>query len=63
MAKILESLGFKEVRQKESHKRYRHPDGRSTTLPIRRGRDVSPIVLRLIRRDIDSSVEDFGARR
>ena len=28
---ILEDLGFIEVRQKGSHKQFRHPDGRGTT--------------------------------
>ncbi|MCX7838591.1 MAG: type II toxin-antitoxin system HicA family toxin [Anaerolineae bacterium] len=29
---ILEKLGFVEVRQRGSHKQYRHPDGRSTVV-------------------------------
>jgi predicted RNA binding protein YcfA (HicA-like mRNA interferase family) len=45
VAKILEWLGFVEVRQRGSHKQYRHPDGRSTTLPFHEGRDISPILL------------------
>jgi predicted RNA binding protein YcfA (HicA-like mRNA interferase family) len=45
VAKILERLGFVEVRQRGSHKQYRHPDGRSTTLPFHEGRDISPILL------------------
>ncbi|MCX7710534.1 MAG: type II toxin-antitoxin system HicA family toxin, partial [Clostridia bacterium] len=28
---ILVKLGFQEVRQKGSHRQYRHPDGRCTT--------------------------------
>ncbi|MGB4376757.1 MAG: type II toxin-antitoxin system HicA family toxin, partial [bacterium] len=34
MAKILEILGFKEIRQKGSHKIYRHKDGRTTVIPF-----------------------------
>ena len=30
---ILQQLGFVEVRQSGSHKQYRHPDGRVTTVP------------------------------
>jgi len=41
----LVSLGFEEVRQKGSHKQFRHSDGRCTTVPIHRGRDISPILL------------------
>ena len=33
VASILERLGFHEVRQKGSHKQFRHPDGRGTTVP------------------------------
>jgi predicted RNA binding protein YcfA (HicA-like mRNA interferase family) len=45
---ILERLGFMEVRQKGSHKQFRHPDGRGTTVPFHSGRDISPILLRQI---------------
>jgi predicted RNA binding protein YcfA (HicA-like mRNA interferase family) len=31
---ILKKLGFVEVRQKGSHKQFRHPDGRGTTVPL-----------------------------
>ncbi len=33
-AKFLESLGFYLVRQKGSHVRYKHDDGRAVTVPI-----------------------------
>ena len=33
LEKILLKLGFKIVRQKGSHKFYRHDDGRYTTIP------------------------------
>ena len=47
---LLERLGFVEVRQRGSHKQYRHADGRSTTVPFHSGRDISPILLRKIAR-------------
>ena len=56
---ILRRLGFVEVRQRGSHKQYRHPDGRCTTVPCHRGRDISPILLRQIARDIELTVEDL----
>jgi predicted RNA binding protein YcfA (HicA-like mRNA interferase family) len=46
VAAILERLGFAAVRQKGSHKQYRHADGRGTSVPFHRGRDLSPILLR-----------------
>jgi predicted RNA binding protein YcfA (HicA-like mRNA interferase family) len=59
----LETLGFVEVRQRGSHKQFRHPDGRGTTVPFHRGRDISPALLRQIARDIGISAEDFVAAK
>jgi len=56
---ILQKLGFSEVRQKGSHKQYRHLDGRSTTIPFHQGRDVSPILLKQIAKDILMTVEEM----
>ena len=33
-AAILKRLGFDEVRQRGSHKQFRHPDGKGTTVPF-----------------------------
>ncbi|MBF0574111.1 MAG: type II toxin-antitoxin system HicA family toxin [Desulfamplus sp.] len=60
---ILEQLGFYEVRQKGSHKQFRHSDGRGTTVPVHAGRDISPILLRQIIKDIGSNVEEFLENR
>jgi predicted RNA binding protein YcfA (HicA-like mRNA interferase family) len=59
VAAILERLGFVEVRQRGSHRQYRHPDGRATTVPFHTGRDISPTLLRVIARDIGINVRDF----
>jgi len=56
---ILEALGFGEVRQRGSHKQFRHPDGRGTTVPVHPGRDVSPILLRQVAKDIGLTIEDL----
>jgi predicted RNA binding protein YcfA (HicA-like mRNA interferase family) len=60
---ILERLGFLEIRQKGSHKQYRHPDGRFTTVPFHPGRDISPILLRQIATDIGLTIEELLAFR
>ncbi len=60
---ILARLGFEEVRQRGSHKRFRHPDGRATTVPVHAGRDLSPILLRRIARDAGMNVHEFIATR
>ena len=60
---ILARLGFREVRQRGSHKRFRHPDGRATTVPVHAGRDLSPLLLRRIARDVSMNVHEFIATR
>jgi len=55
----LERLGFVEVRQRGSHKQFRHADGRVTTVPMHAGRDISPTLLRQICRDIRITVPEF----
>jgi predicted RNA binding protein YcfA (HicA-like mRNA interferase family) len=60
---ILERLGFHEARQKGGHKQFRHDDGRGTTVPFHQGRDISPILLREIARDIGMTVRDFLKHR
>ena len=56
---ILTALGFEEVRQRGSHKQFRHVDGRATTVPVHGGRDISPILLRQIARDIGLTVNEL----
>lgn len=55
----LEALGFTEVRQRGSHKQFRHSDGRQTTVPYHEGRDISPILLRQICKDIGLTPDKF----
>ena len=59
LVRILLQLGFVEVRQRGSHKQFRHTDGRGTTVPDHSGRDVAPPLLRQILRDIDLSPDEF----
>ena len=63
IAFILEKLGFQEIRQRGSHKQYRHSDGRGTTVPFHPGRDISPILLKQIIKDIGLTLEDFLKHR
>ena len=55
----LEQLGFSEVRQRGSHKQFRHGDGRVTTVPDHKGRDIAPGLLRKIIEDIHLTPEEF----
>ena len=56
---ILQKLGFIEVRQRGSHKQFRHQGGRGTTVPVHKGRDISPVLLRKITDDINLTVEEM----
>lgn len=62
VASLLERLGFVEVRQRGSHKQYRHADGRCTTVPFHPERDIAPPLLRQIARDIHMTVDDLIQR-
>lgn len=56
----LERLGFRHRPLKAtSHRRYVHPDGRRTTVPVHRGEDIGRGLLRKILNDIDVSADEF----
>ena len=59
MEKVLLRLGFQAVRHRGSHVFYRHPDGRTTTVPNHPGRDLARPLLREILREIELSPEQF----
>ena len=59
LIRVLQTLGFVEIRQKGSHKQFRHPDGRTTTVPVHKGRDISPILLRQIMKEINIELEEL----
>ncbi len=60
---ILLKLGFSEVRQRGSHKQFRNGTGRCTTVPFHQGRDISPILLRQIAKDIGLTVDGLLTQR
>ena len=59
LEKILLNLGFERTRQKGSHAFYRHPDGRTTTIPHHPGRDLARPLLREILREIEVTPDQF----
>jgi predicted RNA binding protein YcfA (HicA-like mRNA interferase family) len=62
VAALLAALGFVEVRQRGSHKQYRHPDGRGTTVPFHASYDISPTLLRKIAKDVGLAPEQLLGR-
>lgn len=59
MEKVLFKLGFERTRQKGSHVFYRHPHGRTTTVPNHPGRDLARPLIREILREIEITPEQF----
>ena len=60
---ILLRLGFTEVRQTGSHKQFRDAAGRCTTVPFHQARDISPILLRQIAKDIGLALDELLKHR
>ena len=59
MEKLLFKLGFERVRQKGSHVFYRHPDGRTTSVPHHQGRDLARPLIKEILREIELSSDEY----
>ena len=57
--KLLLKLGFQIVRQKGSHRFYKHTDGRYTTLPHHPGEDISRPLIRAILRQIELEADEY----
>ena len=49
--KVLEKIGFAQVRQKGSHLFMRHPDGRTTLITVHPGEDIGKGMIRKIIND------------
>lgn len=59
VVQVLEKRGFTRIRQSGSHAIYYHPDGRWTTVPIHRDRDLGKGILRKILKDVGISTSEF----
>lgn len=59
LIRVLEKLGFQIVRQRGSHARLRHADGRVVTIPVHSGQDIGRGLLRKILRDAELSPEEL----
>jgi len=64
--RALENIGFQQIRQKGSHLFMRHPDGRTTLIPIHPGEKIGKEMIRKIINDAEltrdkwfESIEDI----
>ncbi|MGM0610021.1 MAG: type II toxin-antitoxin system HicA family toxin [Thermodesulfobacteriota bacterium] len=61
--RCLQRHGFVVVRQKGSHVRLRHNDGRVTSIPNHPGQDIGKGLLIKILRDTDLTMNELLAKR
>jgi predicted RNA binding protein YcfA (HicA-like mRNA interferase family) len=55
----LQKAGFEVIRIKGSHHFLRHPDGRSTVIPIHRGETLGPGITSQILKDCEISYSEL----
>lgn len=59
LIKVLKRLGFVNTRRSGSHFFFRHPDGRTTVVPVHAGKTIGLGLMRGILNDTKMSVEEF----
>ena len=60
LEKVLFHLGFQRVRERGSHVFYRHPDGRTTSVPHHGNRPLARPLIREILREIEIAIETYN---
>ena len=60
LIQIVKKMGFKKLRQKGSHIRFVHSDGRKTTIPDHGQKDVPQgLLIKIIRYDLEMEIKEF----
>jgi len=57
--KFLKSLGFQQIRQRGSHKFFKHPDGRTATVPDHKGETLGCGITGKVLKDAEVTRDDF----
>jgi predicted RNA binding protein YcfA (HicA-like mRNA interferase family) len=57
--RVLGKVGFQAIRQKGSHVRMKHEDGRVVTIPVHAGKTIGIGLLSKILRDAELTREEF----
>jgi predicted RNA binding protein YcfA (HicA-like mRNA interferase family) len=60
VVRALEKSGFVAERKRGSHVFLKHPDGRTTTVPVHSGEVIGPGLLRAILRDVELSAQELA---
>jgi predicted RNA binding protein YcfA (HicA-like mRNA interferase family) len=61
LVSALEKAGFSVIRTRSSHRFLRHPDGRTTVVPVHAGETIGPGLLSKILRDCQLTRDEFTA--
>ena len=61
LEKVAKKLGFQKVRQRGSHARWKHPDGRSTTIPIHGNAEIGGWLFQEILEQLGITEEEFNS--
>jgi predicted RNA binding protein YcfA (HicA-like mRNA interferase family) len=59
VVKALRKIGFEVIRQKGSHVFLKHPDGRTTVVPVHKGEEIGGGLLRKIIKDAKIAPGEF----
>ncbi len=54
----IKTLGFEEIRQKGDHLFLKHPDGRTTTLPLHKEIRIK-LLTKIIKKDLEMETQNF----
>ena len=63
LMRAAEKLDFARTRQKGSHARWQHPDGRATTIPVHPGSEIGGWLYREIQKQLRVTEEEFRRLR
>jgi len=63
LERVARKLGFVKARQKGSHTRWQHPDGRATTIPMHGKAELGGWLFLQILRQLGISEEEFNQLR
>ena len=59
LQRVAKMLGFVKARQKGAHARWKHPDGRATTIPIHPSMEIGGWLFHEILEQLGISEEEF----
>jgi len=63
LERVAQKLGFRKVRQKGSHARWKHADGRATTIPIHGDAEIGDWLFHEILKQLGITEDEFRQLR